>query len=58
LNEPSFRSAARHLGDLVAADAKGSTVVQELEAAASNERYTTHHARPEMQARAVSMVVA
>ena len=35
LNEPSFRSAAKGLGDKVAADAENSTVVQELEAAAT-----------------------
>ena len=34
LNEPSFRAAARRLGDLVAADAENSTVVEELVAAA------------------------
>jgi MGT family glycosyltransferase len=34
LGEPSFRAAARRLGDLVAADAENSTVVPELEAAA------------------------
>jgi len=33
LNEPSFRSAAKELGDKVAAEAENSTVVQELEAA-------------------------
>lgn len=31
LQEPSFREAARRLGDLVADEAQGSTVVQELE---------------------------
>jgi MGT family glycosyltransferase len=35
LNDPKFRVAARQLGDLVAAEAENSTVVQELEAAAS-----------------------
>ena len=35
LSEPSFRMAARALGDKVAADAENSTVVQELETAAS-----------------------
>ncbi len=35
LGDPSFRAAARRLGDLVAAEAENSTVVQELEAAAS-----------------------
>jgi MGT family glycosyltransferase len=34
LEEPQFRAAARRLGDLVARDAEGSTVVEELEAAA------------------------
>jgi MGT family glycosyltransferase len=34
LNDPSFRVAARKLGDLVAAESKNSGVVQELEAAA------------------------
>jgi MGT family glycosyltransferase len=36
LSEPQFRDTARRLGDLVAADAERSTVVQELEAAAIN----------------------
>jgi MGT family glycosyltransferase len=36
LGESSFRSAAKRLGDLVAAEAKNSTIVQELEAAGSN----------------------
>jgi MGT family glycosyltransferase len=36
LNEPSFRGAARRLGDLVAAEAENSKVVGELEAAASD----------------------
>lgn len=35
LSQPSFRSAARVLGDKVAADTENSTVIQELEAAAS-----------------------
>ena len=35
LTEPSFRAAARRLGDLVAAEAENSTLVPELEAAAS-----------------------
>jgi UDP:flavonoid glycosyltransferase YjiC (YdhE family) len=35
LSERHFRDAARRLGDLVAADAERSTVVQELEAAAT-----------------------
>jgi MGT family glycosyltransferase len=35
LDEPSFRAAARRLGDLVAADAERSTVVAELESAAA-----------------------
>jgi MGT family glycosyltransferase len=34
LDDPSFREAAQRLGDLVAAEAEGSTVVEELEAAA------------------------
>jgi UDP:flavonoid glycosyltransferase YjiC (YdhE family) len=40
LDDPSFREAARRLGDLVAAEAENSTVVEELEAAAS-ERCST-----------------
>jgi len=36
LNDPSFRAAAKRLGDLVAAEAENSTVVHELEAAASD----------------------
>jgi len=35
LDEPSFRRAAKELGDQVAAEEKNSSVVQELEAAAS-----------------------
>jgi len=35
LSDASFRAAAKRLGDLVAADAENSTVVRELEAAAS-----------------------
>jgi MGT family glycosyltransferase len=35
LNEPSFRAAAKRLGDLVAAEAENSQVVEELEAAAA-----------------------
>jgi len=35
LNDPSFRDAAKCLGDLVAADAENSTVIEELEAAAA-----------------------
>jgi UDP:flavonoid glycosyltransferase YjiC (YdhE family) len=35
LNDPSFRADARRLRDLVAAGAENSTVVQELETAAS-----------------------
>jgi UDP:flavonoid glycosyltransferase YjiC (YdhE family) len=38
LQEPSFRAAAKRLGDAVAADAENSTVVQELEAAAGASR--------------------
>jgi len=34
LDDPSFRDAAKRLGDLVAAEAENLTVVQELEAAA------------------------
>jgi UDP:flavonoid glycosyltransferase YjiC (YdhE family) len=41
LREPSFRSAARRLGDLVAAEAEHSTIVPELEAAAAGERGAT-----------------
>jgi UDP:flavonoid glycosyltransferase YjiC (YdhE family) len=37
LNEPSFRAAAKHLGDLVATEAENSTVVQELEAVACEQ---------------------
>jgi MGT family glycosyltransferase len=58
LTEPSFRSASRHLGDLVAAEAKDSTVVQELEAAASDQRDATPGARSETRARGISMVPA
>jgi MGT family glycosyltransferase len=36
LNDPSFRAAAKRLGDAVAAEAENSTVVQELEEAATN----------------------
>jgi MGT family glycosyltransferase len=36
LSDPMFRAAAKRLGDLVAAEAENSTVVQELEAAASD----------------------
>lgn len=35
LSEPAFRAAARHLGDLVAADAEGSTLIHELEVLAA-----------------------
>jgi UDP:flavonoid glycosyltransferase YjiC (YdhE family) len=35
LNEASFRTAAKRLGDLVAAEAENSTVVSELETAAA-----------------------
>lgn len=38
LDEPAFRAAARQLGDLVAADAENSTVVEELESAAADAR--------------------
>jgi len=38
LKEPSFRVAAKTLGDQIAADAENSTVVLELEAAALNAR--------------------
>jgi MGT family glycosyltransferase len=37
LNESSFSSAANRLGDLVGAEARNSTIVQELETAASDE---------------------
>jgi len=48
LNDPSFRAAAKRLGDLVAAEAENSTVVQELEAAASTETNTgRRHVRPQ-----------
>jgi MGT family glycosyltransferase len=40
LDDPSFRDAAKRLGDLVAAEAENSTVVEELEAAAC-ERCST-----------------
>jgi MGT family glycosyltransferase len=36
LGDPSFRAAARRLGDLVAAEAENSAVVEEVEAAASD----------------------
>lgn len=42
LSDPSFRAAARGLGDRVAADAQNSTVVEELEAAASRHRRANH----------------
>jgi MGT family glycosyltransferase len=42
LNQPSFRAAATRLGDLVAAEAENSTVVQELEAASSSSANTSH----------------
>jgi hypothetical protein len=35
LREPQFRIAAERLGDLVAVEAEGSTLVQELEALAA-----------------------
>jgi MGT family glycosyltransferase len=38
LIDPSFRTSAKRLGDLVAAEAENSTIVQELEAAASVSR--------------------
>ena len=38
LNEPAFRAAAKRLGDAVAFEAEHSTVVAELEAAASDAR--------------------
>jgi len=38
LNDPSFRAAARKLGDLVAAEAEDSRIVEELEAAAAANR--------------------
>ena len=38
LTEPSFKAAARRLGDQIAADAEHSTVVEELEAAAKDSR--------------------
>lgn len=42
LREPSFRAAAKRLGDLVAAEAEGSTLVRELEAVAVNtEQFAT-----------------
>jgi hypothetical protein len=42
LGETQFRSAARSLGDLVAADAEHSTLVQELETvAAETEQLVT-----------------
>jgi UDP:flavonoid glycosyltransferase YjiC (YdhE family) len=45
LQDPSFRAAALRLGDLVAAEAEQSTLVQELEAAASgHEGRPRHHA--------------
>jgi hypothetical protein len=38
LGEPQFRTAGKRLGDLVAAEAEGSTLVQELEATAAYGR--------------------
>ena len=35
LSEPQFRTAAKRLGDLVAAEAESSTLVRELEAVAA-----------------------
>ena len=35
LSEPQFRDAAKRLGDLVAADAEHSSLVEELEAVAA-----------------------
>jgi hypothetical protein len=58
LSEPSFRAAARRLGDLVAADAKDSTVVQELEAAASDERDVARGERFERRMGGISVVTA
>jgi UDP:flavonoid glycosyltransferase YjiC (YdhE family) len=58
LSEPSFRSAARRFGDMVAAEAKDSTVVQELETAASNQGDATRAARFEMRTHGISMVAA
>jgi UDP:flavonoid glycosyltransferase YjiC (YdhE family) len=41
LNEPSFREAARRLGDMVAQEAENSRVVAEIEGAASVKREST-----------------
>jgi MGT family glycosyltransferase len=46
LSERSFRAAATRLGDLVAAEAENSTVVQELEAAASTREHTDTRHQP------------
>jgi MGT family glycosyltransferase len=45
LSEPSFRTAAKRLGDLVAAEAENSTAVHELEQAASFARRTERNTR-------------
>ena len=42
LRDPSFRAAAKRLGELVAADAENSTIVQELESAAADARQCRH----------------
>jgi UDP:flavonoid glycosyltransferase YjiC (YdhE family) len=38
LNDPSFRAAAKRLGDRVAAEAENSTLVKELKEAATSSR--------------------
>jgi hypothetical protein len=45
LNDPSFRAAADRLGDLVAAEAENTTVVQDLEAAAARGNTSTRRLR-------------
>jgi MGT family glycosyltransferase len=47
LSDPSLRAAAQRLGDKVVADARNSTVVQDLEAAASRQHDTENQAGPE-----------
>lgn len=49
LTEPAFRTAAQRLGDLVAADAENSTLVEELEAAAQvPPRRSTNARHPQL----------
>jgi MGT family glycosyltransferase len=44
LDDPAFRGAARRLGDLVAADAEQSTLIPELEVAATRRSAAAAHA--------------